>query len=503
MASRRAHPHDDVLAAIDVGTNAVRLELARVLADGALEPLHTERDPVRPGEGVFTSGYLGDQVVDRLLATLRRYGALCRRHGARVRAVATSALREAKNRDEIVRRVKREAGLSLEVISGREEARLICLGVLHGKPKRQRSLCIDLGGGSTEFIDAQGEVPRALYSVDVGAVRLTELFQLSQDVGKKKLRLVRDYARELMAEALPRRIAGAPSHVIGSSGTIGAVVGFSRSEGVGHATFDEISWAVGELAGMDLDERRKHFDPKRAEVVVAGAVILEAALRHLGVERITAVDQGLREGLLQDLLRRRRPDDDDPSLGEAAVAFGRRLGFGEAHGRQVAKLALGIFDGLAKLHDMPKRARAWLEVAALLHDVGHVVSHQKHHRHSHYLIGNADIPGLSDHERALVALIARFHRRSPPEPNHELLRALEGMDARIVRRCATILRVADSLDRSHHQPVRRLSLQLQKGSVRLHLDASQALDLERWDVEHEAALFHDVFDRRLVIVSKR
>lgn len=503
MPRRRPPPKEDVLAAIDVGTNAVRLELARVLPDGSLETLHTERDPVRPGEGVFTSGYLGDQVAGRLLATLRRYAALCRRHEARVRAVATSALREAKNREEIVRRVKREAGLTLEVISGREEARLICLGVLHGKPARQRSLCIDLGGGSTEFIDARGEVPRALYSVDVGAVRLTELFQLSGEVGKKKLRLVRDFARELMAEALPHRIAGAPKHVIGSSGTIGAVVGFSRSEGVGHATTDEITWAVEELADLDLDERRKHFDPKRAEVVVAGAVILEAALKHLGVERITAVDQGLREGLLYDLLRRRKPDDFDPSLGEAAVSFGRKLGFGEAHARQVARLALALFDGLARLHELPKRARTWLEVAALLHDVGHVVSHQKHHRHSQYLISNADLAGLSDHERMLTALIARFHRRSPPDPSHELLKALDGMDARIVRRCATMLRVADSLDRSHHQPVRRIALSVQKRTVRLHVDAAAPLDLERWDVEHEGALFHDVFDRRLIVVSKR
>ncbi len=163
--SPRDAPIDDILAAIDVGTNAVRLELARVLPDGALETLHQERDPVRPGEGLFKTGVIKREVADRLMSTLRRYAALCRRYGARVRAVATSAMREARNRDELVRRARREAQLNLEVVSGREEARLICLGVLHGKPPLKRSLLIDIGGGSTEIVYAFGEHPRELWSL--------------------------------------------------------------------------------------------------------------------------------------------------------------------------------------------------------------------------------------------------------------------------------------------------------------------------------------------------
>ncbi len=151
---------EPVLAAIDVGTNAVRLELARLLANGSVELLHQERDPVRPGEGVFRTGVIPREVADRLLSTLRRYGALCRRYHAQVRAVATSAVREAKNRDEIVRRARDEAGLRLEVISGVEEARLITLGVLWGKPPSARSLCVDIGGGSTEVASALGETRR-------------------------------------------------------------------------------------------------------------------------------------------------------------------------------------------------------------------------------------------------------------------------------------------------------------------------------------------------------
>ena len=490
---------DDILGAIDVGTNAVRLELARVLPDGSIEGLHTERDPVRPGEGLFRSGVINREVANRLVATLRRYSALCKRYGARVRAVATSALRDARNRDEIVKRVKREAGLSLDVVSGREEARLICLGVLHGKQAHQKSLCIDIGGGSTEIIFAHGDLPQDLWSLDLGAVRLTELFEVKDSLPAKKLELMRNFAREMLAERIKGAIKGLPTSAIGSSGTIGAIVAFARSEGHGHATLQEISRAVEELAEMDAEKRRKRFDPRRADIVVAGAVVLEAVMRRFKVQTITAVDRGLREGVLYDLLKRRRVDKDDHSLAEAAVALGRRFAFGEAHGVQVAKLALTLFDDLARLHQLPAAARPYLEAAALLHDLGHVVNYQKHHKHTHYLILSSDLPGLTERERMLVALIARFHRRSKPEPTHELLQPLTPAEYRLVRKCSTLLRVADSLDRSHHQPVKALSGAVKGRAVQLTVKARDSVDLELWDLQHEQELFREVFGKTLQV----
>ena len=348
---------DDILGAIDVGTNAVRLELARVLPDGSIEGLHTERDPVRPGEGLFRSGLISRQVANRLLATLRRYSALCKRYGARVRAVATSALRDARNREEIVRRVRRETSLSLDVVSGREEARLICLGVLHGTQPHRRSLCIDIGGGSTEVIFAQGDKPKDLWSLDLGAVRLTELFEVSGSLPKKKLELVRNFAREMLSERIQGSLNGVPTTAIGSSGTIGAIVAYARSEGHGHATMQEVSQAVEELAEMDAEKRRKRFDPRRADIVVAGAVVLEAVMGRFKVRSVTAVDRGLREGILYDLLKRRGSDADDHSLTDAALALGQRFSFSQAHGQQVSKLALSLFDDLATLHQLPAAAR--------------------------------------------------------------------------------------------------------------------------------------------------
>ena len=201
------HERQRILAAIDVGTNAVRLELARPLPDGSLETLHQERDPVRPGEGVFATGTMSREVADRLLSTLRRYAALCRRYDATVRAVATSAVREARNREEIVQRVKRESGLDLEIVSGREEARLICLGVLNGRPRGARGLVVDIGGGSTEVATAVGEEPKELWSVALGAVRLTEIFGSS---GKVSAGAARGDA-QLRRGGVPRRDPRAPA----------------------------------------------------------------------------------------------------------------------------------------------------------------------------------------------------------------------------------------------------------------------------------------------------
>jgi exopolyphosphatase/guanosine-5'-triphosphate,3'-diphosphate pyrophosphatase len=506
MARKRASSSEsfgDVLGAIDVGTNAVRLELVRVQPDGSLESLHQERDPVRPGEGLFQTGVIKREVADRLLSTLRRYAALSQRFGAKVRAVATSAVREAKNRDEIVRRARVEAGLTLEVVSGKEEARLICMGVLHGKPPLARSLCVDIGGGSTEIAFAYGEHPKDLWSLSLGAVRLTELFGPIGKLDRKELKLMRRYVGEVLRKSLPERIPHAPRTALGSSGTIGAVVAFAAAEGTGHATARQISRAVEELAEMSPEKRRKRFDSRRADIVVAGAVILEAVASRLNLDAVIAVSSGLREGVLYDLLRRRTTDYDDHSLADAAVAFGRRFGFDEVHGRQVARIALTLFDDLASLHMLPAAARPLLEMAALLHDVGNAVNYQKHHRHTYYLIQQADIAGLPDRERELVGRIARYHRRSAPDLDHPGMEGLTPSEARTVRKCATLLRVADSLDASHHQPVSRLSAGVKGRTVAVRLKVRAPVDLELWDAGHEEALFRQVFGHKLVLHVER
>ncbi|WP_257448170.1 Ppx/GppA phosphatase family protein [Archangium lipolyticum] len=500
MPTSSLHP---VLAAIDVGTNAVRLELARPDAEGSLETLHQERDPIRPGEGVFTSGEMPKETADRLLSTLRRYAALCRRHKARVRAVATSAMRDARNRDEIVQRVRDEAGLNLEVVSGKEEARLICLGVLHRKPPQTRSLLVDIGGGSTEVAIATGERPDDLWSLSLGSVRLTEMFDAAGKVTPKQLRLMRSYVEEQMHKGLPKNLSHLPRVALGSSGTINAVVGFAASEGTAHVSVRQLHQAVETLAEMPPERRRKRFDPRRADIIVAGATILERVARHLGVESVTAVNRGLRDGLLVDLMYRQDETREDTSLADAALAMGRRLLFDEKHARQVAKLALTLFDDLAALHNLPLSCRPYLETAALLHDVGNAVSYERHHKHTYYLIHHGDIPGLADREREIVARVARYHQRSPPELNHSGMVGLSPAEARLVRKLATLLRVANSLDGSHHQPVKELRAVNGRDAVSLHLKSRQPVDLELWNVEREAGLFRRVFGKRLSLHTSR
>jgi exopolyphosphatase / guanosine-5'-triphosphate,3'-diphosphate pyrophosphatase len=485
-----------VIGAIDVGTNAVRLEIARILPDGSLETLHQERDPIRPGEGVFLTGRMQPEVEDRLLRTVRRYATLCRRYRARVRAVATSAVREAKNGRDVVRRIRAAAGIELEVVSGREEARLICLGVLRGRPRTSRAVLLDIGGGSTEVATALGEQPTSLWSVNLGAVRLTQIFGTAGRVSESRLAALRAFAAEAFREAIPS-FPKAAGPALGSSGTIEAVVGFAAEQK--RASRTEITRAVETLAAMSVGERRRHFDPGRAEIVVAGTAILEAAMRHLGLASIAAVGTGLRNGILVELSRR-GDREANGTTAEAVLALGRRFRFDEAHAAQVSRLALALYDRLARVHRLPPIARAILEGAALLHDVGHAVSPQAHHKHTYYLVSNADLPGFSEHERELVALVARYHRRSIPTRRRGDLEELTSGELRLVRKLVAILRVADALDRSHQQPVRSIRLEVGKGTIGLRLAARGPIELELWDTARELSLFQRVFSRRLVLV---
>ncbi|HEX4802221.1 MAG TPA: Ppx/GppA phosphatase family protein [Myxococcaceae bacterium] len=493
-----------VLAAIDVGTNSVKLELARPLPNGSFETLHEERDPVRPGEGVFKTGWINKDVAERLLSALRRYGALCRRFHARVRAVATSAVREAKNREEIIRRARAEAGLNLEVVSGREEARLICLGVLHGRPAHSRALCVDIGGGSTEVASAIGPRPVNLWSISLGAVRLTELFDSSGKVSARQLARMREYTGEVVGHRLPKRLGRFPKHALGSSGTIKAVIGFAAPEGTAHVAAEHVTRAIPQLVEMGPEGRKKRFEPRRADIIIAGAVILEALASHLELESITAVDAGLRDGIIVDLIQSHETGRSESWTTEAAEALGRRFQYDEPHGRQAARISLAVFDALRPKLGLPASARSLLEVAALLHDVGNAVSYAKHHRHSYYIINNADIPGLADREREIVACVARFHRsRDLPDAGHPDMANLTRAEAQLVRKLAALLRVADSLDRSHNQPVHNVKVTSRGENALLHVDVRGHVDLELWDFEREAKVFQKVFGRKMGLKLRR
>jgi exopolyphosphatase/guanosine-5'-triphosphate,3'-diphosphate pyrophosphatase len=251
---------------------------------------------------------------------------------------------------------------------------------------------------------------------------------------------------------------------------------------------------------MTLAERAKHFGLRRAEVIVVAGAILEGVMRHLGSDRIVAVDAGLRDGVLVDLLyRQEHVGESRPDVSASLLAFGRRLGFDEVHARQVAHLALTLFDELEPLHQVPRTYRPVLHAAALLHDVGYAVNGNRHHRHSAYLIESADLPGLTDPERVVAARLARFHRRRPPAPGHPGLTGLSAVERRAVTRLVPLLRLADALDRAHHKKVAALHAECSPRAVRVQLKATRGATLELWDAGREAPLFQAVYGRPLLV----
>jgi exopolyphosphatase/guanosine-5'-triphosphate,3'-diphosphate pyrophosphatase len=293
MARRREH-----LAAVDVGTNAARLKIAR-RRGARLEIVHSVRAPIEPGEGVFERGVMPKHVVDRLVATLADFAATCRFHRAETRAVATSALRSAHNRDEVVRRVARKTGVALEVLSGEEEARLTALGILSGSDGDERALCIDVGGGSTEVVLAEGEEAVALHSLELGGVRLSQ--RIGDDV-----RALRAEARAMLAplrRSLARDWMGDDATAIGSSGSVRRLVSFATADARRYLTRKELSGAVDELARMRVADRARFFEPRRAAVILPAAVILEQTMERLGVWAVRATRRGLRDGVLVELSR--------------------------------------------------------------------------------------------------------------------------------------------------------------------------------------------------------
>ncbi len=498
-----------MLAVVDVGSNSVRLQVAQAARDGTLTVLAEDKAAVRLGEQVFRTGRLSAEAIARASAALARFAELARRAGAeKVRAVATSAVREASNRALLLRTVRAQSGISLEVISGAEEARLICLGVLQGAPAGERRLLCDIGGGSTEITAAHGEEPESSYSLPLGSVRLTEFFIKSDPLQRKEARLVDGAVQDALNEIDPLMV-GKFKRLMGSAGTISAVTALARrlsgppgalptSAKPGLVTRAQIDLAVEKLRVSSAKERRKlGVEEHRVDILYAGAAILAGILRKLRVEEVEVTSRGLRDGLMADLVRREvRPPaaglHQEHAVLEGLRAFGRRCGYREEHAEQVAQLSLSLFDQTRELHKLGDEERALLQAAALLHDVGTFVSYNRHHKHSYYLIYHADLPGFTDRERELIATIARYHRRSPPKDRHELFQVLAPDERVVVRRLGALLRVADGLDRGHRRNVRSLKVVRGRRGLVIEVHAEDGGELEVWASQQKADLLVEV-----------
>lgn len=498
------------LAAIDIGSNAIRLGIGYL--DRELSPRFIEevREPIRLGDEVFTSGVISESALKRAEGAFARFKAIFDRHSVtRYRAVATSALREARNRSDFIERVKRAAGIDIEVISGEEEARLVYLAVRQScNLKKKLALLVDIGGGSVEVSVVKNSEVVFSESLKMGAVRLVELLRDRENADKICARLVRGYVdglrRRLKRELRGRRI----DLCIGTGGNIEELgdLKVRLCDARGNRSIDakELDRVIEKLTCLSFDERIKKMGlrPDRADVVVPAAIMVREILRHAGVKRLTIPRVGLKNGVLTDLLARTKSTS--PGLGRRqarvyALEVGRRFGFDEAHAEAVTKWGLKLFEELRSLHRCSDELLLPFEIGALLHDIGHIVNVNGHHKHSYYLIASSPLLGLSERERRIAACIARYHRKSFPKLEHVEFATLTPADRAVVTKLAALLRIADGCDASHGQVVRSLRMMVTDRELELRIRGEGDLVLERWSVTQKADLFEKTFGRRVVV----
>ena len=477
------------IAAIDIGTNSIHLLVARPTGNNRFDVIEREKEVVRLGSGSGDMKRLAPDAIERGIEALSRFRLIADSADADLLAVATSAVREAENRDEFIRRARDDAGVTVEVVSGAEEARLIHLGVLQAVPVfDRRHLLIDIGGGSTEFVVGQDGEVFVARSLKLGAIRLTERFLRDEPLKRKAVDECRQYIRAYLTQVV-RLVKGASFEVaVGSSGTIlnlaeigRALRGEPSPKQVSGAvlTAKDLTRVVRALTGARTVEERMEIaglDPKRADIILGGALVLEQIVTQLDIDEIVISDFALREGVLLDALRRR----DRTSIGHlrdlryesvlhlAAIAPTER-----EHAERATELAMQLFEATRELHEIDEANEELLEAAGLLANVGLFVSHDRHHLHSYYVIRNSDLlTGFTDHEIELIAQIARYHRKSAPKPSHAEYSRLGETDQHIVAVLAGILRVAFALDRTRNGVVKGLAVERSKRELVVALDTA-------------------------------
>jgi exopolyphosphatase/guanosine-5'-triphosphate,3'-diphosphate pyrophosphatase len=504
------------LAAIDIGSNSIKLAVVDAAASDSFAVLAREKESVRLGHETLTEGFLSASAIERAADCVKRFRSIAEARGAeRVLAIATASVREASNAGEFIDELERITGVRVEVLSGVEEARLIGLAASSGCGVPDASLInLDIGGGSTEISLMRGGIPLALYSVKLGAVGLTERFLATDPPKGRELRALREQVRAML-ERPARELRGASwRRATGTSGTILAIGVALRARDAKHKSgqgaqpagaeivFSRLSRFNESMCELTPTERRAvpGISAQRAEIIVAGGQILEGAMRALGINQLRTCDWALREGVILDALRELEaesqpplPPDADPRL-RGVHAVGRRFGYEEAHARQVTRFAETIFDEVAATASLTRHQRTLLSAAALLHDVGYHIAHESHHKHALYLIKHSELTGFSEAEREVIANVARYHRGSLPKEKHDEYATLNGTDRETVRRLAAIVRVADALDRSHDSRVRELRCELAGRTLTLKLTSEADCVREAAAAEAKSDLFAEVFD---------
>lgn len=505
----------EYFAVIDIGSNALRFQLASVEQPGSYRILEQDRRPVRLGREVFKTAKLNQVAVESALEALRDFKASADRYQAKAfRAVATAALREADDASSLIGAAE-EIGVPVEIISEDEEARLISLGVMSGlRFDLPLGLFVDIGGGSVEVAVANRTNTYCLFSLPLGAVRLTEKYLHGDPPSEKEMKELRRFAKRQI-EPMARRVGREKfTMAFGTGGTITALAdtdaqltGEPRAGALSVLRRPRLEALLELLKSQSLSARAASIvgDPKRADIIVAGGAVLLTLMDHIGLDYLFVSNRGLRDGLTVDLLRRQYPEQElpwseDGGRAESLEQVGEKYQYDAPHAYQVSQLAVNLFYQLQELHQLPQKYAAILHAAAMLHDIGLFIAYPKHHKHSYYLIKSSGPVAFSKSDWDLVANIARYHRKAHPSPKHLSFNQLSPNHQEIVRMLSAILRIADGLDRRHESRVKEITCTLPR-SKRLSIKLSGPADL-KVEIEgamEKAELMNEVFNLETVI----
>jgi exopolyphosphatase/guanosine-5'-triphosphate,3'-diphosphate pyrophosphatase len=497
------------IAAIDVGSNAIRMAVARANSVGGLDILESTRLPVRLGQDTFTNGQIGETAMQAALDAFLRFRAIADSFGVgQLRAVATSAMREAENSDLLIDRIARQANIQVEIITGEEEARLIHLGVARSvELAGKHAVLIDIGGGSVEVTITSGEEIASSESYPMGTVRLLQ--RLGANGNFPNLKLLREYT-DSARRRIDRELGGQKVDLcVGTGGNIEEMGNlrrklFKRDAG-DVITLDELKALIEKLGDMTVEERIKRLDlrPDRADVILPAAMVLHMIAREARAREVRIPGVGLKDGVLWDML----PMALGPRLPRreqvlsAAMRLGQKYQFDAEHASHAARLAGRIFDQTLSLHGLDEGHRLLLEVAASLHDIGHFVNTIDHDRHGYYLLKHSPLIGLDATQQEIVANVVRFHRKTSPSTQDENFKALPSRDRLVVLKLCALLRLADALETSHTARIRDVSLEKAPKNWQVRLHGQGELMLEKWSFEKRKGLFQEVFGVDLVIME--
>ncbi len=501
------------LGLLDIGSNSIHLILVDIHKDLSVTILDRAKEFTRLGKSTFKDGKLSDDAMERGIAVIRRFKKLAEiRDISRIKAVATSAVREAKNGGDFIELIQNETAIKVKVITGEEEARLIARAVRHTIPMgKTPHLIVDIGGGSVELILANEKGVLDCISLKLGTQRMKEDFFDKDPPSQRTLNKASKHVASSLKIFFKRNSHIKPHTVIGTSGTIlnlammihwqthTQALGTLNNYRLPASDFIKLHDKLSTSSPKDRVKLRG-IDPQRNEIIVPGSAVFSEILKKWKVDDVILCENALREGLVYDYLERHRSKIEMESLiGDirlrSILQLAKKCEYREKHAQQVTRLALSFFDQLAVLHEMGPWEREILQYASILHDIGYHISYKKHHRHTYYLIKNATLNGFESREIDLIANVARYHANSLPKARHENWATISKQDQIIVSKLAAILSIADALDRSHFSVVEKITSRIGRGNVKITAYSKSDLELELWAADKKKGFFEKTFDK--------